>query len=40
MWTKAVIMDGVTYIKRDFAFWFFISLIFFGGFLTGVGLKW
>jgi hypothetical protein len=35
MWTKAIIINGETYLKRDFAFWISILFIFLGGVFLG-----
>lgn len=34
-WTKAVMIDGEIYLKRDLGFWFCVSLIFLSGLYFG-----
>lgn len=38
MWVKAIIVDKITYIKRDLGFWFSILLVFGGGILIGASI--
>ena len=39
MWTKAIIIDGIIYLKRDFGFWISVFLIWIGGIMIGIALK-